>query len=98
MDALGFSLSRDIFDALQKQSLHLQTVSQELVAARAALDERKLVERAKYKDIPLFHGIVWRTLTEYLRTAGVSFARSCKRELPKRCFVQQRRGTTLINI
>ena len=47
MEALGSPLSRDIFDALQKQSLHLQTVSQELVAARAALDERKLVERAK---------------------------------------------------
>lgn len=47
LQALGSPLSRDIFEALQKQSRHLQTVSQELVAARAALEERKVVERAK---------------------------------------------------
>lgn len=47
IQALGSPLSRDIFEALQKQSRHLQTVSQELATARAALEERKVVERAK---------------------------------------------------
>lgn len=45
--AMGPRLARAIVEALQAQSRHLQAVSDELAAARASLDERKLVERAK---------------------------------------------------
>ncbi|MBN8441382.1 MAG: nitrate- and nitrite sensing domain-containing protein [Thauera sp.] len=45
--ALGPRLSRSIVDIMQAQSLRLQQMSDELAAVRAALDERKLVERAK---------------------------------------------------
>ncbi|MCK6410789.1 MAG: ANTAR domain-containing protein, partial [Thauera sp.] len=44
---LGPRLTRSIVDVLQVQSRRLQVMSDELAAARAALDERKLVERAK---------------------------------------------------
>lgn len=46
-DPLGPRLTRSIVDVLQAQSLRLQAMSDELAAVRAALDERKLVERAK---------------------------------------------------
>ncbi|MFT4193840.1 nitrate- and nitrite sensing domain-containing protein [Ottowia sp.] len=45
--ALGRHLERSVLDMLQAQSQRLQTVSDELDALRAALNERKLVERAK---------------------------------------------------
>lgn len=45
--ALGPRLTRSIVDTLQAQSRRLQQVSDELTAVRAALDERKFVERAK---------------------------------------------------
>lgn len=45
--ALGPRLTRSIVDTLQMQSRRLQQVSDELTAVRAALDERKFVERAK---------------------------------------------------
>jgi AmiR/NasT family two-component response regulator len=44
---LGPRLARSIVDVLHAQSRRLQVMSDELAAARAALDERKLVERAK---------------------------------------------------
>ena len=44
---LGRHLERSVLDMLQAQSQRLQTVSDELDALRAALNERKLVERAK---------------------------------------------------
>ena len=47
LESLGSPLTRDIFELLQKQTLHLQSVSQELATVKAALDERKLIERAK---------------------------------------------------
>lgn len=46
-EPLGPRLTRSIVDVLQAQSLRLQAMSDELAAVRAALDERKLVERAK---------------------------------------------------
>ncbi len=45
--SVGSPLTRDVFTALQKQSRHLQSVSEELASVRAALEERKVVERAK---------------------------------------------------
>lgn len=45
--ALGPRLTRSVVDIMQAQSRRLQQISDELAAARAALDERKLVERAK---------------------------------------------------
>jgi len=45
--ALGRHMERAVLDMLQAQSQRLQTVSDELDALRAALNERKLVERAK---------------------------------------------------
>ncbi|TAH46466.1 MAG: ANTAR domain-containing protein [Betaproteobacteria bacterium] len=46
-EPLGPRLTRSIVDTLQAQSRRLQQVSDELAAVRAALDERKFVERAK---------------------------------------------------
>ncbi|MCW5581048.1 MAG: nitrate- and nitrite sensing domain-containing protein [Luteimonas sp.] len=46
-EALGPRLTRSIVDTMQAQSRRLQQMSDELAAVRAALDERKLVERAK---------------------------------------------------
>ena len=45
--SVGSPLTRDVFTALQKQSRHLQSVSEELASVRAALEQRKVVERAK---------------------------------------------------
>lgn len=45
--ALGPQLERSIVELLQEQSRRLQTMSDELDTARAALNERKVVERAK---------------------------------------------------
>lgn len=47
VESLGSPLASDIFQLLQKQTLHLQSVSEELATVKAALDERKLIERAK---------------------------------------------------
>ncbi|MBR0568645.1 nitrate- and nitrite sensing domain-containing protein [Azoarcus sp. L1K30] len=44
---LGPHLGRSVLDLMQAQSQRLQTMSDELNTARAALNERKLVERAK---------------------------------------------------
>lgn len=44
---LGPQLTRSIVDLLHAQSCRLQAIGDELAAVRAALDERKLVERAK---------------------------------------------------
>lgn len=46
-EPLGPRLTRSIVDALHAQSCRLQAMSDELAAVRAALDERKLIERAK---------------------------------------------------
>ncbi|MDO9596597.1 MAG: nitrate- and nitrite sensing domain-containing protein [Azoarcus sp.] len=46
-DGLGPKLGRSVLDLMQAQSQRLQTMSDELNTARAALNERKLVERAK---------------------------------------------------
>ncbi|ENO77964.1 ANTAR domain-containing response regulator, partial [Thauera sp. 63] len=46
-EALGPRLGRSIVDLLHAQSQRLQAMSDELDAARAALEERKLIERAK---------------------------------------------------
>ncbi|MCM8564120.1 nitrate regulatory protein [Thauera linaloolentis] len=46
-EVLGPQLGRSIVDLLHAQSRRLQAMREELDAARAALDERKLVERAK---------------------------------------------------
>jgi hypothetical protein len=43
----GQRFERSVLDMLQEQSLRLQRISDELEAVRAALNERKLVERAK---------------------------------------------------
>jgi len=43
----GRQLERSILDMVQEQSRRLQSMSDELATARAALNERKLVERAK---------------------------------------------------
>ncbi len=43
----GPQLERSILGMVQEQSLRLQTMSSELQAVRAALNERKLIERAK---------------------------------------------------
>lgn len=43
----GPQLERSILDMVQEQSLRLQTMGDELQTVRAALSERKLVERAK---------------------------------------------------
>jgi AmiR/NasT family two-component response regulator len=45
--AYGHQLERSILEMLQEQSQRLQAMSDELDAVRAALNERKLVERAK---------------------------------------------------
>lgn len=44
---LGSPVARDIFDLLHKQTLHLQSVSEELATVRESLGERKRIERAK---------------------------------------------------
>ncbi|ATE58945.1 nitrate regulatory protein [Thauera sinica] len=46
-EPLGPRLTRSIVETMQAQSRRLQQMSDELAAVRAALDERKLVERAK---------------------------------------------------
>ena len=46
-DPFGPRLTRSIVDVLQAQSRRLQAVSEQLAAARASLDERKLIDRAK---------------------------------------------------
>ena len=46
-DPFGPRLTRSIVDVLQAQSCRLQAMSEELAAARASLDERKLIDRAK---------------------------------------------------
>lgn len=46
-DPFGPRLTRSIVDVLQAQSRRLQAMSEELAAARASLDERKLIDRAK---------------------------------------------------
>ncbi len=43
----GSRLNRTVLDLLQEQSKNLQTVSDELAAVRAALEDRKLIDRAK---------------------------------------------------
>ena len=43
----GYQLGRSIFDMVRDQASRLQAMSDELEAARASLNERKLVERAK---------------------------------------------------
>ena len=43
----GSRLNRTVFDLLQEQSRTLQTVSDELASVRAALEDRKLIDRAK---------------------------------------------------
>ena len=45
--AYGHQLERSVLDMLQEQSQRLQAMSDELDTVRAALNERKLVERAK---------------------------------------------------
>lgn len=45
--AFGRQMERSVLDMLQEQSQRLQAMSDELEAVRAALNERKLVERAK---------------------------------------------------
>lgn len=44
---LGSRLNRSLLDILQEQSNHLQQVSSELAAVRMALEDRKLIDRAK---------------------------------------------------
>ena len=46
-EPLGPRLTRTIVDVLHAQSRRLQAMSDELVAVRATLDERRLIERAK---------------------------------------------------
>ncbi|MDV7395135.1 ANTAR domain-containing protein, partial [Arthrospira platensis SPKY1] len=46
-DPLGPRLTRSIVDALHAQTQRLQAMGDELAAVRTALDERKLIERAK---------------------------------------------------
>lgn len=46
-DGLGPQLGRSVLELMQAQSQRLQTMSDELNTVRAALNERKLVERAK---------------------------------------------------
>jgi hypothetical protein len=46
-DAMGSRLTRAIFDTFQTQTHQLQAANEELAAVRAALDERKHIERAK---------------------------------------------------
>ncbi len=46
-EGLGPQLGRSILDLVQEQSRRLQAMSDELSVVRKALDERKLVERAK---------------------------------------------------
>jgi len=46
-DPFGPRLTRSIVDVLQAQSRRLQAMSEQLAAARASLDERKLIDRAK---------------------------------------------------
>ena len=46
-EPLGPRLTRSIVDVLHAQSRRLQAMSDELVAVRATLDERRLIERAK---------------------------------------------------
>lgn len=46
-DGMGRHLGRSILDLVQEQSRRLQVMNDELEAVRKALDERKLVERAK---------------------------------------------------
>src|SRR5690606_19690053 len=47
VDAMSSNLSHSIFDLLQAQAQRLQSVSDELSAAKKALNERKQIERAK---------------------------------------------------
>ncbi|ENO77072.1 ANTAR domain-containing protein [Thauera sp. 27] len=47
VEALGPRLRRSIVDALHAQAQRLQAMNDELAAVRTALDERKLIERAK---------------------------------------------------
>lgn len=46
-DGLGPQLGRSVFELMQAQAQRLQTMNDELNTVRAALNERKLVERAK---------------------------------------------------
>ena len=46
-DGLGPRLGRSVLDLMQAQAQRLQTMSDELNTVRAALNERKLIERAK---------------------------------------------------
>ncbi|GAB3364741.1 MULTISPECIES: nitrate- and nitrite sensing domain-containing protein [Giesbergeria] len=46
-DGMGPRVMRSIFDSLQIQSQKLQAVSEELAVVRGALEERKVIERAK---------------------------------------------------
>ncbi|THF59272.1 nitrate regulatory protein [Pseudothauera rhizosphaerae] len=46
-DGLGPQLGRSVLDMLQAQARRLQAMSDELNTVRGALDERKLIERAK---------------------------------------------------
>ncbi|THF61802.1 ANTAR domain-containing protein [Pseudothauera nasutitermitis] len=46
-DGLGPQLGRSVLDMLQAQARRLQSMSDELNAVRGALNERKLIERAK---------------------------------------------------
>ncbi|CAL93558.1 nitrate regulatory protein [Azoarcus olearius] len=46
-DGLGPQLGRSVFELMQDQAQRLQTMSDELNTVRAALNERKVVERAK---------------------------------------------------
>ncbi|WP_114649245.1 nitrate regulatory protein [Pseudothauera hydrothermalis] len=46
-DGLGPQLGRSVLDMLQAQSRRLQAMSDELHAVRSALNERKVIERAK---------------------------------------------------
>lgn len=47
VDSLGGKLNRSVMDVLQAQNLRLQALGVELEEARRALNERKLIDRAK---------------------------------------------------
>jgi hypothetical protein len=53
---MGSQVSRSLLDVLHAQTLRMQTLSDELEAARRSLSERKLIERAKAALMAL-HGL-----------------------------------------
>jgi len=65
-DGVGPRLTRSIVDLVQVQSRRLQAMHVELTAARAALDERKTVEKAKGL-IMRYHGMTEEEAYQMLR-------------------------------